>query len=140
MERPVIIHRAILGSVERMIAILIEHTAGAFPTWIAPEQIALLTVSEKFEDYAREVQSHLIERGVRVTSDLGKDKLGAKIRNARLMRVPYLAVIGEKEVEGRGLAIRSRDEDKDLGFIPLDEVVARLAHEARAPSLRGPAA
>ncbi len=139
-HRPVMLHRAILGSIERFFAILIEHTAGAFPTWIAPEQIALLTVSEKFEDYAREVQSHLIERGVRVTSDLGKDKLGAKIRNARLMRVPYLAVIGEKEVEGRGLAIRSRDEDKDLGFIPLDEVVARLANEARAPSLRGPAA
>jgi threonyl-tRNA synthetase len=135
-HRPVMLHRAILGSIERFFGVLIEHCSGAFPTWLAPEQIALLTVSEKFEGYAREVEKELVSQGFRVTTDLSSEKLGAKIRNARLMRVPFLAVIGEKEVEGRGLAIRSRDEDKDLGFIPLDQVIARLRSESRPPSLR----
>ncbi|WP_169791516.1 threonine--tRNA ligase [Sandaracinus amylolyticus] len=135
-HRPVMLHRAILGSIERFMGVLIEHVSGAFPTWLAPEQIALLTVSEKFEPYAREVQQLLTREGFRVKIDLSSDKLGAKIRNARLMRIPFLGVIGEKEVEGRGLAIRSRDEDKDLGFVALDQVIARLRHESRPPSLR----
>ncbi|MDQ3033869.1 MAG: threonine--tRNA ligase [Myxococcota bacterium] len=139
-HRPVMLHRAILGSVERFMGVLIEHCAGAFPTWLAPEQIALLSVSEKSEAYAREVQQILIAEGFRTKLDVSADKLGAKIRNARLMRTPFLGVIGEKEVEGRGLAIRSRDEDKDLGFIPLDQVIARLRHESRPPSLRAPLA
>jgi threonyl-tRNA synthetase len=109
---------------------------GSFPVWLAPEQIALLTVSEKFNEYAVNVQQQLEERGFRVTANLSSDKLGAKIRQARLMRIPYLGVIGQKEVEGQGLAIRSRDEDKDLGFIPLSEVIDRLAEENRPPSAR----
>lgn len=135
-HRPVMLHRAILGSIERFMGVLIEHVSGAFPTWLAPEQIALLTVSEKFEGYAREVEAKLLAEGLRVKVDLSGEKLGAKIRNARLMRIPYLAVIGEKEALGQGLAIRSRDEDKDLGFIALDEVIARLRRESRPPSLR----
>jgi threonyl-tRNA synthetase len=135
-HRPVMLHRAILGSIERFMGVLIEHCAGAFPTWLAPEQVALLTVSDKFEGYAKEVFEILQARGLRPKLDLTNEKLGAKIRNARMARVPYLAVIGEKEVEGRGLAIRSRDEDKDLGFIALDEFIARLQVETVAPSLR----
>jgi len=133
-HRPVMLHRAILGSIERFFGVLTEHVGGSFPVWLAPEQIALLTVSEKFNDYAQNVQQELRERGLRVTSDLSSDKLGAKIRQARLMRIPYLGVIGQKEVEGQGLALRSRDEDKDLGFIPLSEVIDRLVRENQPPS------
>jgi len=80
------------------------------------------------------VQQELQQRGFRVAVDLSSDKLGAKIRQARLMRIPYLGVIGQKEVEGRGLALRSRDENKDLGFIPLSEVIDLLARESHPPS------
>jgi threonyl-tRNA synthetase len=130
----VLLHRAILGSIERFFGVLTEHTGGAFPLWLAPEHIALLTVSEKFNDYALTVQRQLQKEGLRVSADLSSDKLGAKIRQARLMRIPYLGVIGEEEVEGKGLALRSRDEDKDLGFIPLSEVIERLAKENHPPS------
>lgn len=133
-HRPVLLHRAILGSVERFFGVLTEHVGGAFPVWLAPEQIALLTVSEKFNDYAEQVREQLRDRGFRVTADLSGDKLGAKIRQARLMRIPYLAVIGQKEVEGQGLALRSRDENKDLGFVPLSDVFDRLARENQPPS------
>jgi threonyl-tRNA synthetase len=135
-HRPVMLHRAILGSVERFFGILIEHVSGAFPTWLAPEQITLLTVSEKFSDYAREALGILRTHGIRATADLSSDKLGAKIRQARLMRVPYLGVIGQKEVDGRGLALRSRDEDKDLGLITLDSVIERIRGEQLPPSMR----
>ena len=133
-HRPVMLHRAILGSIERFFAVLTEHVGGAFPVWLAPEQIALLTVSEKFNDYAETVRQQLQDHGFRVTSDLSGDKLGAKIRHARLMRIPYLGVIGQKEVEGQGLAIRSRDENKDLGFISLAGVIERLERESQPPS------
>jgi threonyl-tRNA synthetase len=135
-HRPVMLHRAILGSVERFMGVLIEHCGGAFPTWLAPEQIALLSVSERSEAYAREVEEILLREGIRTKLDISGEKLGAKIRNARLMRIPYLGVIGEKEIEGRGLSIRSRDEDKDLGFLPLEQIISRLKHESEPPSLR----
>jgi threonyl-tRNA synthetase len=135
-HRPVMLHRAVLGSIERFMGVLIEHCAGAFPTWLAPEQIALLTVSEKFESYAREVAALFRREGLRPVLDLSGERLGAKIRNARLMRIPYLGVIGEKEVRGRGLGLRSRDENADLGFVPLEQVIARLRREAQPPSLR----
>ena len=137
-HRPVMLHRAILGSIERFFGVLTEHVGGAFPVWLAPEQIALLTVSEKFNDYARAVQHQLRDKGFRVIADLSGDKLGAKIRQARLMRIPYLAVIGQQEVEGQGLAVRSRDENKDLGFLPLSEVIERLERENHPPSIQEP--
>jgi len=129
-HRPVMLHRAILGSVERFFGILLEHVGGAFPTWLAPEQLTLLTVSDKYNNYAEQVQKELSANGIRVTADLSSDKLGAKIRTARLMRVPYLGVVGQKEMEGRGLALRSRDEDKDLGLLPMEEVIARVRRES----------
>jgi threonyl-tRNA synthetase len=135
-HRPVMLHRAILGSVERFFGVLIEHVAGAFPVWLAPEQLRVVTVSERFNDYAREAVEKLRAAGLRVESDLSSDKLGAKIRSARLMRVPYIGVVGEKEVEARGLGLRSRDEDKDLGLLPLAEVEARLRGESLPPSAR----
>jgi threonyl-tRNA synthetase len=133
-HRPVLLHRAILGSIERFFGVLTEHVGGAFPVWLAPEQVALLTVSEKFNEYALAVQRELQNNGLRASADLSGEKLGAKIRQGRLMRIPYLGVIGQQEVEGQGLALRSRDEDKDLGFIPLSEVIERLARESHPPS------
>ena len=135
-HRPVMLHRAVFGSVERFFGVLVEHVGGAFPTWLAPEQISLLTVSEKFNEYAEQVQASLTEQGFRVIADLGGDKLGAKIRSARLMRIPYLGVIGENEVKAGGLAVRSRDENKDLGLMPLAQVVDRLRAEHLPPSRR----
>ncbi|MFW6050199.1 MAG: threonine--tRNA ligase [Myxococcota bacterium] len=135
-HRPVMLHRAIFGSVERFLAVLIEHVGGAFPVWLAPEQIILLTVSEKFNDYARRVQERLREAGIRVEADLSGDKLGAKIRQARLKRLPYMAVIGDKEQAAEGLALRSRDEGGDLGLMPVDAVIERLRAEGLPPSER----
>ncbi|MBK8169684.1 MAG: threonine--tRNA ligase [Sandaracinaceae bacterium] len=135
-HRPVMLHRAILGSVERFYGVLLEHVGGSFPTWLAPEQVALLTVSEKFNDFALEAKAELEAHGIRVMTDLSGDKLGAKIRKARMLRVPYLGVIGQKEVETRGLSVRSRDEDKDLGFIPLADVISRVTAEALPLSQR----
>jgi len=132
-HRPVMLHRAILGSLERFMSLFIEHTAGAFPVWLAPEQATIVTVSEKQNDYADEVESFLRTQGFRVTSDLSHDKLGAKIRNARLMRVPYICVVGDKEAAERQVAPRSRDENKDLGPMPLEAFAARLAAEATPP-------
>jgi threonyl-tRNA synthetase len=135
-HQPVMLHRAILGSVERFFGVLIEHVAGAFPVWLAPEQLRIVTVSERFNDFAREAVATLRAAGLRVEADLSSDKLGAKIRSARLMRVPYIGVVGEKEVEARGLGLRSRDEDKDLGLLALSEVEGRLRRESLPPSAR----
>ncbi len=140
-NRPVMLHRAILGSVERFFGVYIEHCAGKFPTWLAPEQISLLTVSEKQAEYAERVAGVLRGRGIRVQVDAGSDKLGAKIRNARNLRVPYLGVIGEQEVDTESISVRSRD-DGELGALALATVVERLTNEASWPraSARKPAA
>jgi threonyl-tRNA synthetase len=130
-QTPVMLHRAVLGSLERFFAVYLEHIAGNFPVWLAPEQICLLTVSEKVEDYAREAEAYLRSRGVRTAIDLSPDKLGAKIRSARGMRYPYLAVIGAKEAEGRSLALRRGNEE--LGAIPLEQVADRLVTEGAFP-------
>ena len=135
-HRPVMLHRAILGSLERFFAVLVEHVAGKFPTWLAPEQVAVLTVSEKVDTYANELVGILRSAGIRAIADTSSDKLGAKIRNARTLRVPYLAVVGEREAEQRGAALRSRDEDRDLGFMSVDAVIERLRAEAVPPSRR----
>ena len=132
-HRPVMLHRAILGSLERFMSLFIEHTAGAFPVWLAPEQAAIVTVSEKQNAYAEEVARFLRGQGFRVTVDLSADKLGAKIRNARLLRVPYVCVVGDKEAENRQVAPRSRDLNKDLGPMALDDFAQRLATEATPP-------
>jgi threonyl-tRNA synthetase len=134
-HRPVMLHRAILGSLERFMALYIEHTGGAFPTWIAPEQAAIVTVSEKQDAYATEVVAYLRERGLRAYADLSSDKLGAKIRNARLMRVPYVVVVGDKEVENRSVSPRSRDLDKNLEPMALEAFADRLVAESVEPKL-----
>ena len=133
-HRPVMLHRAILGSIERFLGVYIEHVGGAFPAWLAPEQIALLTVADRHAPYAHDLAREMTEKGLRVIVDDSNEKLGAKIRGARLMRHPYLGVIGDKEVEGRGVALRSR-EAGEVGFTPVDQVIARLQTEGTPPAL-----
>jgi len=134
-HRPVMIHRAMLGSVERFLGILIEHTAGAFPLWLAPVQAAVLPLSERFLDYGREVARRLEERGLRVEVDDTNEKLGYKIRRAQLAKVPYMLVVGEKERAAEAAAVRLRTGE-DLGPLPVEELAARLARQV---ALRGPA-
>ena len=107
-HRPVMIHRAILGSIERFIGIIIEHFAGAFPLWLAPVQAAVLPLSEKFLDYGREVTAKLKAAGLRVETDESNEKLGAKIRSAQLQKVPYMLVVGEKESAAGTVSVRKR--------------------------------
>jgi len=126
---PVVIHRAIYGSLERFVGILIEHYAGAFPVWLAPVQAKVLSISEKTADYAREVYERLLSEEIRVELDIRDDKIGAKIRDAQLEKVPYMLVTGAKEAESRAVAVRSREKG-DEGATPLDEVVARIKAEA----------
>ncbi len=131
-HRPVMVHRAILGSIERFFGILIEHYAGSFPMWLAPEQVTVLTIAERHDGFAKEVVDILKERGLRVVSDLSKDKLGAKIRNARLTRIPAIAVIGDREVEERGVSLRTR-ADGDVGFKTIEELCSWLTEETKEP-------
>lgn len=135
-HRPVMLHRAILGSIERFMAVLIEHVGGNFPTWLAPEQVRVVAVRDEFAAYALEAKAALEAIGLRVTADLSDENLGKKISAGRHARIPYIAVVGAKEQEGRGLALRSRDENKDLGFMPLTDVFERLRVEALPPSQR----
>jgi len=131
-HRPVVIHRAVYGSFERFIAILTEHYAGAFPTWLSPVQARILTVSEKFEAWAKEAHAKLEAAGWRVELDISNDKLGAKIRNAELAKIPFALIIGEKEVEAHGVAPR-RHGGQDLKTMPLEDFQALLVKEATPP-------
>ncbi|EYF07339.1 Threonyl-tRNA synthetase [Chondromyces apiculatus DSM 436] len=135
-HRPVMLHRAILGSLERFLSVYLEHVAGAFPVWLAPEQAVVVTVSEKQAEYADEVVAMLRSRRLRVRADTSSDKLGAKIRNARLLRVPYVVVVGDKEAAERKVAPRSRDLNKDLGAMLLEEFADKLQAEAIPPRLQ----
>jgi threonyl-tRNA synthetase len=123
-HRPVMIHRAMLGSLERFFGVLLEHTAGALPLWLAPVQVAVLPVSEKFTDYARRVGDDLVTRGLRAEVDLAQEKLGHKIREAQLQKVPYMLVVGAREQEAGTVAVRLRSGE-DLGSMALDAFTAR---------------
>ena len=123
-HRPAVLHRAIYGSFERFIAILIEHFAGAFPFWLSPVQAAVLPLSEKFVDYAAEVAAKLRAAGVRVEVDSSNDKLGAKIRNAQLRKLPWMLIVGEKEASSGAASLRKRTGG-DQGAVPVEELIAR---------------
>ncbi len=133
-HKPVMIHRALLGSVERFMAVLTEHFAGAFPIWLAPVQARVLSVSEKAEGYALEVAAALKKAGLRAEADVSADKLGAKIRTAQMQKIPYMVVVGEKDMAARVVSPRTR-EGQQLPATPLDEFVRRLAEEAKTPVL-----
>ncbi|MDO4546339.1 MAG: threonine--tRNA ligase, partial [Bacillota bacterium] len=127
-HRPVMIHRVIFGSIERFIGILTEHFAGKFPLWLAPVQVKLLTVTEKFVDYALEVAKQLEEAGLRVEADIRNEKIGYKLREARNQRTPYICIIGEREVEARNLTVRS-SKAGELGEMTTDQLQEKLLHE-----------
>jgi threonyl-tRNA synthetase len=133
-QRPVMIHRALFGSIERFFAVLVEHYAGAFPMWLAPVQARVLTVSEKAEAYAQEVAAALRAAGLRVETDLAADKLGAKVRRAQMEKIPTMLVVGEKDMAARVVSPRMRD-GQQLPAMPLDELVKRLSAEAAIPAL-----
>jgi threonyl-tRNA synthetase len=134
-HRPIMLHRAILGSVERFYGIYLEHIAGKFPVWLAPEQAILVTVSERQAEYAEKVQAELKARGLRIHIDASGDKLGAKIRNARNLRYPYIGVIGEAEAEAGTITPRSSTEG-ELPAMSVAAFTARLLEEAKPPRLK----
>ncbi len=133
-HRPVVIHRAIFGSFERFIAICIEHYAGAFPAWLAPVQARIVTVTDRQHDWAMEVKERLLDADVRVELDERNEKLGAKIRDAQMEKIPFTLVIGDNEVEAKGVAPR-RYGGADLKTMPLEAAVELLVKEGRVPFL-----
>jgi threonyl-tRNA synthetase len=130
-KRPVMVHRAILGSFERFVGVLIEHYAGAFPTWLAPVQARVLPISEKHVDYARTVHARLRAARLRAELDDRNEKLGYRIRDAQVRKVPYMLVVGAREAENGTVSLRHRTGD-DLGAVPVDRVLADLAREIAA--------
>jgi threonyl-tRNA synthetase len=133
-HRPVMIHRAPFGSMERFTGILIEHFAGAFPTWLSPLQAIVLTISEKFNDYGKSVLATLQSRGIRAEVDLADDKIGAKIRRAREQKIPYMLVVGAQEQEQNAVAVRTR-KDQNLGAMPLETFLEKITTETRTRAL-----
>ncbi len=129
---PVVIHRAIFGSFERFIALLIEHYAGAFPLWLAPVQAKVLGVSQKHDEFVREIESRLRQDGIRVEADITEDKLGAKIRRAQVEKIPYMLVVGDKEMEAKKVSPRTRD-GKQLEPQEIEKFAEFLVGEARPP-------
>jgi threonyl-tRNA synthetase len=132
---PVMIHRAPFGSLERFVGILIEHFAGAFPLWLSPEQVRVMTVSEQAESYAREVAAKLASAGFRVQGDYRPEKISSKIRDAQLEQIPYMVVIGRKEVDEGTVSVRHRRRG-DLGTMTLDNFIAQLREEIQTKALR----
>ena len=129
-HRPVMIHRTILGSMERFIAVLTEQYGGAFPAWLAPVQVTVMPITERTHSYAWEIFDKLVDAGFRVDSDFRNEKIGFKIREAQLQKVPYMLVLGDKEVENGLVTVRKRQEG-DIGAIALDEFIDNLAREVQ---------
>ncbi len=133
-KRPIMIHRVCFGSIERFIGILIEHYAGHFPTWLAPVQVKVLPISEKYQDYADKVYKELDDNGIRVEMDDRAEKIGYKIREARNERVPYILVVGEKEAADGTVSVRCKAED--LGSMPVDKFLADIKEEIKNKTKR----
>jgi threonyl-tRNA synthetase len=135
-HRPVMIHRAIVSTMERMVSYLIEHYAGAFPLWLAPVQIGLVPISERHQAYAEKVQQELRSAGFRVELDTRNEKMNAKIRDFTLQKVPYVLVMGDKESESNAVSVRTRGKG-DQGSIPLEKFIAeaRILNNSRSLQL-----
>ncbi len=125
---PVMLHRAIVGSLERFIGMMIEHYAGAMPLWLSPEQAVVLTITDRQAEYAREVAGRLRSAGFRVSSDLRNEKITYKIREHSLQKLPYQIILGDKELQAQQVAVRTR-AGEDLGAMPLDTFIDRLVTE-----------
>jgi threonine--tRNA ligase len=127
-HRPVMIHRAPFGSMERFVAVLLEHTAGNLPLWLAPEQAVILPISEKFNDYADKVRLELAKSDIRATVDNRNEKIGKKIRDNELKHIPYMLVVGEKEVNNGEISVRKQGEG-DKGSVKISTFAENFLHE-----------
>jgi len=132
-RRPVVLHRAMLGSLERFLGVVIEHYGGAFPAWLAPVQAEVIPIADRHIEYAETVQRELAQTGLRVHVDDRGERMGAKIRDAQMRKIPYMLVVGDKEAEVNGAAVRLRSGE-DLGILPIADIAARLAAEVAAKS------
>jgi len=132
-HRPVMLHRVVFGSIERFMGVLIEHYAGAFPTWLAPVQVKILTISDKQKDYANSLNEKFLSLGIRAELDEREEKIGYKIREAQLQKVPYMLIIGDKEVEANAVGVRARKEG-DIGQMPIDEFITKIQKEIESKS------
>ena len=133
-HRPVMLHRVIFGSIERFIGILIEHYAGAFPLWLSPVQVKIMTITDAQNDYAKEVEKMLKQAGFRVELDNRNEKIGYKIREAQMEKVPYMLVLGDKEVQSQSVGVRKREEG-DIGAIPVEEFIEKLQQELKTQKI-----
>lgn len=133
-HKPIVIHRAIFGSLERFIGILIEHFEGKFPTWLAPVQVKLLPISDKYQEYASLVLSKLKAEGIRAEIDSRAEKIGYKIREARNERVPYMLILGEKEEQEGKVSLRSRKLG-DEGTVAIEDFISRVKEAIASKSL-----
>jgi threonyl-tRNA synthetase len=131
-HRPVMIHRAPFGSMERFIGVLIEHFAGAFPTWLAPEQVRVLAISEKSNDYADKVHQTLLNKDIRASVDKSDERIQAKIRNAAEMKIPWILVVGPRDAEGNNVSVRMRGIMEDLGAVGLEQFSNALSEEIKS--------
>ncbi|MFM8303610.1 MAG: His/Gly/Thr/Pro-type tRNA ligase C-terminal domain-containing protein, partial [Actinomycetota bacterium] len=132
-HRPIMIHRALFGSIERFFAILLEHYAGAFPTWLAPVQVMVLPVADRHDAYAHEVAAHLRGGGVRVdVADAAADTLGARVRRAKVEKVPFVLVVGDDDFAGRTVGVNRRGEEQPERGVPLDVFASELDAELAA--------
>ena len=125
------IHRVVFGSIERFIGILIEHFAGKFPLWLSPVQVKILPISDKYIAHAKEIETTLKKEGLRCELDERAEKIGYKIRAAQLERIPYMLIVGEKEVQANQVSVRKRDEG-DLGSMSLEQLLEALRREGAA--------
>ena len=132
-HQPYMIHRALLGALERFMGVLIEHYGGAFPTWLAPVQATVIPIADRHQEYAAEVQSQLSEAGIRCETDTRNERMNAKIRGAQLQKVPYMLVVGDREAQAKAAAVRLRSGE-DLGAMPVEEVKSRILAEVRSRS------
>ena len=128
-KNPYIIHRTSIGCYERTLALLIEKYAGAFPMWLAPVQVKILPIADRHADYAYEIKKQLEDVGMRVELDDRNEKIGYKIREARLQKVPYMLIVGDNEVESKTLSVRKRGENGDLGAMSVEDFIARAKKE-----------
>ena len=133
-HRPIMIHRVVLGSIERFIGVITEHFAGAFPVWLAPVQVKVMTITDRSRDWAVEVAKRLEAAGIRVETDLRNEKIGYKIREAQSLKIPYMLVLGDKEAEAGTVSVRTR-AGGDKGAMPLDEFTAEILEQIKARSL-----
>ena len=133
-HRPVMIHRVVFGSIERFIGVITEHFAGAFPVWLSPVQVKILTVTDRADDYAAELKKALEGAGLRVECDLRNEKIGKKIREAQLEKLPYMLVVGDRDIENGTVSVRTRSGE-DLGAMPLTQFQSRILEEVETKAL-----